>query len=71
MGNLHARGAFLYPVAAHGLQLTNDYCTTLRVARALIKDQIALYFASLYTDFRKPHIRDSLPVGFDFSASGS
>ena len=32
---------------------------------------LALYFASFYTVFRKPHIRDSLPVGFDFSASGS
>lgn len=24
MGNLHIRDAFLYPVAAHGLQLVND-----------------------------------------------
>ena len=36
--NLHVRGAFLYPVAAHGLQLTNDYYVTLRVVRASVKD---------------------------------
>jgi len=55
MGNLHMRDASLYPVAAYGLQLTDDYCVTLRVALTWAKDQTALYFASLYTDFRKPH----------------
>ena len=38
MGNLHLRGAFLYPVAAHGLQLVYDCCVTLRVARTQTKD---------------------------------